>query len=135
MEQITGTFLFTGKYQHTTFTQQEVTVKLEIDYKSKVFSITPSYNGDKFKFSQTSKDYKKWIAVLDCIREAIDFGNQELGVTNKVIPAPKLPKDVVSILVTLAQTFGDDHGGSTVGIIGANAIDILKNNGIAWNKE
>lgn len=85
MEQIKATFHFSEKYQHTNYSQQEATVKLEVDYKEKHFSVTPPYNGDKFQFKQTSRDYKKWTAVLSCIKKAIEFGNMEIGVTDKNI--------------------------------------------------
>lgn len=81
MEQITGIFHFTEKYRHTNWTDQDVTVKLEIDYRSKTFSITPPYGADSFKFCKTSKDYKMWQAVLVAINKAIDFANMEIGVT------------------------------------------------------
>jgi hypothetical protein len=81
MEQITGIFHFTEKYRHTNRTDQEVTVKLEIDYRSKTFSIAPPYGSDNFKFLKTSKNYKMWLAVLNCIQKAIEFANMEIGVT------------------------------------------------------
>jgi len=81
MEQITGIFHFTEKYRHNNWTDQEVTVKLVIDYQSKTFSITPPYGADSFKFCQTSKDYKMWLAVITGIVKAIEFANMEIGVT------------------------------------------------------
>jgi hypothetical protein len=66
-------------------------VKLEIDYQLKTFSIFP---GDKkiyrdniggstlyFKFIENSNiHYNEWKAVLKCITNALDFANKELGV-------------------------------------------------------
>jgi len=85
-EQITGIFHFTEKYMQA-YSQQEVTVKLVIEYQGKTFSITPPYGKDQFKFSQTSREYKKWIAVLNCIQKAIEFANEEIGVTTRNLPA------------------------------------------------
>lgn len=83
MERIAAVFHFTEKYQTLAYgPKEEATVKLDIDYRSKTFSITPPYGADKFKFCQTSKDYKKWIAVLNCIQKAIEFANEEIGVTS-----------------------------------------------------
>lgn len=86
-EQITGTFHFTEKYNSATYTQDEATVKLVIDYQQKTFSITPPWGQDKFTFSQMSRNYKKWIAVLNCIQKAIEFANEEIGVTTGNLPA------------------------------------------------
>lgn len=84
-EQITGIFHFSEVFK--TYPQDEATVKLVIDYKGKTFSITPPWGKEEFKFSQTSRDYKKWIAVLNCIQKAIEFANEEIGVTTRTLPA------------------------------------------------
>jgi len=81
MEKINATFHFTEKYEHTNFSKQEATVTLYVDYKQNQFSITPGFSGgDKFRFCQSSRDYKKWLAVINCIQRAIEFGNIEIGV-------------------------------------------------------
>ncbi len=86
-EQITGIFHFIEAYHTSNWSTGDVTIKLVIDYRDKTFSITPPYGKDQFKFSQTSKDYKKWIAVLNCIQKAIEFANEEIGVTDRNLPA------------------------------------------------
>lgn len=76
-KQISAIYYFSRSYLHN-FTQQEVTVKLEIDYVMKNFSITPANGTDNFKFIKSSQHYQMWLAVLSCISEAIEFANQEL---------------------------------------------------------
>lgn len=85
MKQITGIFHFTEVFK--TYPQDEATVKLTIDYQGKTFSITPPWGKEQFSFTHTSKDYKKWLAVLNCIQKAIEFANEEIGVTTKHSPA------------------------------------------------
>ncbi len=83
MERVTAVFLFTEKYDHTNFTKQDATVRLEVDYRSKTFSIFP-YTGEKsFSFIQTSHNYKMWNAILKAIESAIEFANYEVGVSQR----------------------------------------------------
>ncbi len=44
----------------------------------------------------------------------------------------KLPANIEKILVVVAQRWGKDYPGSTVGIIGREAIDICEKHGIDW---
>ncbi len=44
----------------------------------------------------------------------------------------KLPAKIEKILVVVAQRWGGDHPGSTVGIIGREAIEICEKHGIDW---
>lgn len=85
MTQLTGTFEFKEYYEHRNFSRQEARVLLKIDYTDKTFSIVPHPSTDQsFKFVQTSREYKMWLAVLKCIERAIEFANAEIGVTPKV---------------------------------------------------
>jgi|SRR5688572_3758084 len=90
MERITGVFTFTRSFTKN-WNKDDATVKLEIDYKSKTFSITPPYGKDSFTFKQTSKDYQKWLAILACIEDAIEFANYEIGVTQRTEQAKSSP--------------------------------------------
>ena len=83
MERIKATFHFSRKYEYENFKKEDVSVILEIDYHKESFSIRPAF-GDEFNFVQCSINYKKWIAQLNCIQQAIDFGNVEIGVTPSI---------------------------------------------------
>ncbi len=45
-----------------------------------------------------------------------------------------LPFRIERILAVVAQRWGDDHPGSTVGVIGRDAIDVCEKHGIDWEK-
>ena len=62
---------------------QQATVVLEINYRSKNFSVKP-YCGtiqSGFTFEKSSHKYKMWKALLIAIEQAIDFANTEIGVS------------------------------------------------------
>ncbi len=44
----------------------------------------------------------------------------------------KLPSKIEKILVVVAQRWGSDHPGSTVGIIGQQAIEVCEEYNIDW---
>lgn len=77
MKKMSATFSFSEKYQHVSGTEQSVSVQLYIDYQSNTFSVYP-HNSDNFKFKEASQHYKMWMAVLNCIREAIEFGSDQI---------------------------------------------------------
>lgn len=56
----------------------EVSVQLEIDYLNNSYNIMNHLGNYKFTFCNTSYKNKMWIAVLDCIHEAIEFANKQL---------------------------------------------------------
>jgi hypothetical protein len=57
-------------------------IKLVVDYSLSQFTITPALGiEDKFDFTEDSRNYEKWKAILIAIDQCIDFGNKELGNT------------------------------------------------------
>jgi hypothetical protein len=84
MEKVNSKFLFKTEYEDLAGKYQQATVVLEIDYKAKTYSITPSCGSvnDGFKFIQTSHKWAMWKAILKSIDDAIDFANGELGFVN-----------------------------------------------------
>jgi len=56
-----------------------VTIKLDIDYRSKTFSITPINGTDKFEFRVGSHESAMWKAIAELIKEACEFGDKELN--------------------------------------------------------
>ena len=83
MEKVNSKFWFKNKYQDKNGNMQDATVVLVIDYRQKTYDITP-YCGtvnDGFKFVQTSHKWKMWKALTKSIDEAIDFANNELGLS------------------------------------------------------
>jgi hypothetical protein len=45
-----------------------------------------------------------------------------------------LPLKIERIIAVVAQRWGSDYGGSTVGILGRDAIEICEQYGIDWEK-
>jgi len=80
MQRINSKFQFTKEYQKPLNDKGTAFVSLEIDYVKCTYSITPTTTNQKgFMFSENSSEYRMWLAVLDCIKEAIEFANKELG--------------------------------------------------------
>lgn len=83
MEKINSTFWFAIPYMDNNEKGQQATVVLEINYRSKNFSVKP-YCGtiqSGFTFEKSSHKYKMWKALLIAIEQAIDFANTEIGVS------------------------------------------------------
>lgn len=81
MEKVTSIYWSKEPYIDGEGKQQYATVKLEIDYRTKHYNVTP-YCGtinEGFKFEKTSHKWKMWKALLVAIDKAIDFANTELG--------------------------------------------------------
>lgn len=83
MEKVTSIYWSKEIYIDQENREQNATVKLEIDYRSKQYSITP-YCGtinEGFKFEKSSHKWKMWKAINKAIDKAIDFANSELGLS------------------------------------------------------
>lgn len=83
MEKINSTFWFANPYTDNSGKEQQATVVLEIDYRAKNFTVKP-YCGtisSRFTFENSSHKYKMWKALLKGIEQAIDFANDEIGVS------------------------------------------------------
>ena len=80
MEKIKSKFWFSNPYTDKKGIEQQAIVILEIDYRTKQYSIKP-YCGtinEGFRFEQCSHKWQLWKAILKSINEAIDFANEEL---------------------------------------------------------
>lgn len=79
MQKIRSEYTFDAEYTHqNNGAKQNVTVKLEIDYRSKTYTIKPSNGQNNFSFIDASHNWKMWKSVLEAINNAIDFANTEL---------------------------------------------------------
>ena len=56
----------------------QASVQLEIDFLNNSYNIMNHLGNYKFVFHNTSYNNAMWIAVLDCIYEAIEFANNVL---------------------------------------------------------
>ena len=84
MEKINSTFWFKNPYVDGN-KEQQATVILEIDYRSKTYSIRP-YCGtinSGFMFEKSSHKNQMWKALLRSIGDAIDFANEEIKEVTK----------------------------------------------------
>jgi hypothetical protein len=77
-------YLFSQDYTKIDGSAHKAIVRLIVDYQDNTFEVEP-YNTDGFKFKYSRNSESKWLAVTEAIKEAIDFGNQEVGYTNKPI--------------------------------------------------
>lgn len=82
MEKVNSKFLFKNKYQDKNGSMQDAAVVLDINYQQKTYNITPFCGAvnDGFKFEASHK-WKMWKAITKSIDEAIDFANNELGLS------------------------------------------------------
>lgn len=83
MEKVNSKFWFENKYQDADGSMQDATVVLDINYRRKTYDITP-YCGtvnNGFMFVQTSHKWKMWKALTQSINDAIDYANNELGLS------------------------------------------------------
>lgn len=82
-----STFVITKEYQGNeevpSPTPRNVSIILKINYHNKIFDIENSNGNKQFMFYTTSYKWREWLAVLECIKEAIEFANKELGITDK----------------------------------------------------
>ncbi len=78
-------YKFVREYSRNVGTKENVTIQLHIDYESKQFSITTFTGNKDFQFTSSggNRDYEKWIATAECIKEATEFGAQEIGLKSK----------------------------------------------------
>jgi hypothetical protein len=82
MKKIKSTYHFSEPYIHWSkepMPIQEATVKLEINYSDKSYSITPSCGTKDFEFRQCSHKKDMWIAILTAIRNAIEYAEKEIS--------------------------------------------------------
>jgi len=82
MEKVKAEFYFQCAYRNQRDVDENATVILIIDYKSKNYSIKPYCGTEGFQFIQCSHKWKLWKAICTAISEAIDFGNKELNINN-----------------------------------------------------
>ena len=83
MEKVKAEYYFKKEYADTKGNPQTATVILEVNYKTRNFSINPFFSPQKgFLFRQSSQHWQMWLAVLAAIEEAIIFGNNELNITD-----------------------------------------------------
>lgn len=93
VEKVKNTYWFSEKYENEEVLENkdyEVEMKvakvvLEIDHRHKTFSIIP-YCGTTdygFMFKVSSHKWRMWKAITNCINEAIDFANMEIGIFKK----------------------------------------------------
>lgn len=80
MEQVTSVFNFSTTYVDNNWHNTKATVILTINYSQKTFNIQPSDAalGCGFVFEFASHKYKKWLAELKSINDAIEFAVKEL---------------------------------------------------------
>ena len=80
MEKITSIYTFSVEYsKHAAdAVGQKATVRLEINYRSKEFAITPNNGQKHFGFIDASHNSNMWKATVKAIENAIDFANKEL---------------------------------------------------------
>jgi hypothetical protein len=84
MKKIESIFHFTQEYTDANGETATVTVVLEINYLNDYFSVKP-YCGTinmGFKFEKDNMQSNKWIAIINAIREAIEFGRSDLKTKN-----------------------------------------------------
>lgn len=85
-------------------------------------------------------NYSKELSEAETYREKGDVQLKHAKlmldkVKNCSIPAvsgSSLPLKIESVIVVAAQRWGKDYAGSTVGIIGRDAIEICEKYGIDW---
>jgi len=77
-----GVFLFSKYYEHPTANpkQQLCSVRLEINYKSKSFSVVPDNGLHHFEFRVGSHQSDMWKKVAELIIAATEFGEKEIAV-------------------------------------------------------
>jgi hypothetical protein len=71
-------FWFSNDYLDHSAKWQKATVILEVNYKTKTFSIIPFCGTHDFQFRESSYKSMMWKAIIKSIDEAIDFANNEL---------------------------------------------------------
>lgn len=83
MKKIKSIYHFQKPYEnHNGKHKNLVGVILEVDHLTETYNITPKNGvGDVgFRFIKTSKNWRMWKVVTECINDAIDFANKELGI-------------------------------------------------------
>lgn len=70
-------YTFSNDYEQSG-KQQQASVRLEIDYRNKQYSVLPCNGNTMFEFRKNSHMVNMWRAVLKSINEAIDFAEQEI---------------------------------------------------------
>lgn len=81
-----STFVIKRKYEDPNVSESritEVSIILKVNYDNKTFDIENSVGNKQFMFHTTSHKWREWLAVLECIKEAIEFANKELGIIDK----------------------------------------------------
>jgi len=77
-----STFVITKEYQgneEVPFpTPRTVSIILKVNYLNNTFDIENSAGNKQFIFHTTSHNWREWLTVLECIKEAIEFANREL---------------------------------------------------------
>ena len=70
-------FIFSEEYKSSDGIRKVVVV-LEIDYFNDRYKFLNANESDKFTFKSNYHSSPKWLAVLDCMKEAIIFAEKEL---------------------------------------------------------
>jgi len=82
MEKIKSVYWFANLYLDNSEKEQYATVVLEIDYRSKNFTVKPCGTiSSGFTFEKSSHKYKMCKAIIKGIEQAFDFANSELGLS------------------------------------------------------
>ena len=64
--------------------------------------------------------------------EAENIDNQQGNGVLPFVSGSSLPLKIERIIAVVAQRWGKDYGGSTVGILGQDAIELCEHYGIDW---
>ena len=62
-------------YEDGNNNKKAVKIILDIDNKSKQYSIYP-VNGKEFQFIKNSVEWRKWLAITNAIKQAIEYANK-----------------------------------------------------------
>ena len=82
MKKTTSTYTFDKSYITQEGNNASITIELSIDHETSTYSIKPK-SGDRFDFRRSGVDsHKKWMCVLSCVQEAIEFAVEELNLVD-----------------------------------------------------
>lgn len=88
MKKKTATFIFESVIDGPGIIKKTASVLLSVNYEDKRFIVTPTTGDNTFGFAGTSDASAEWLATVECLRQAIEFGRKEVGQDPKVMPAP-----------------------------------------------